>query len=172
MSRGLKCFSVLGHLWDPHPSLVHSPGVIRYPFSQRAQIWGQPNCVSPRRHIPLPMQVSTDHFRLRRSLRVKLLPGLLQKSLVAISKDSKITQLCSLSSKGRSRGLSWSRKDLGFEQLLRKPCETQFKKGKELHLQGFMGRSTGFLWENLRASYPSLRKWVDWESTEDLCPFL
>lgn len=35
-----------------------------------------------------------------------------------------------------------------------------------------MGRSTGFLWENLRASYPSLRKRVDWESREDLCPSL
>lgn len=58
---------------------------------------------------PLPFtQEGTDHFRLQRSFKVMpqccsqvvWLPGLFQKRLAANFQNSKITQLCSVSSKG------------------------------------------------------------------------
>lgn len=177
MSRDLKCCSCA---WPPMRSLtqvwVTVLGVIRYPFSQRHTYGGSQTVCLLRRH-PSPHAGEHRPFHaaeITQGQASMLLPGLFQKEFGCYLQRLKDhTTLLSLL-QGPIRRLKLRRKDLGFEHLLRKPCETQFKRVKSFIFRGLWARSTRFfffgrIWET---SYPSLRKCVDWEVREDLCPSL
>lgn len=99
-----------------------------------------------------PPQLGTDHFQFRDLSRScpspvsgRLAAWLTSKGARALSPDPVITQLCSVPSQGRARGLHRSRRGLSLAQLLRELCETRLKEGEELYpLQRLLGMSTGY----------------------------